>query len=276
MNLAARGFGGAQQQAPAGRLVTVLRPSDTRNLIVCFNGYSLRAHARPDLPFETALAAYNWLHVFNANLVWAAEENTTWYLQHEETVISRLLKLIEERGISSVKFVGSSGGGYASIRAGLLLDKCLAERGLSTSIFSFAINPQTGFRPELIEQAREAVFRAGWPPRLLGSDPILLPDVYHKAHMHKLPDIRQIIPIYKPKNFAAILMYDSLNPIEQVFSGDILSAEWVLGFPQPLGLPHGVGCTRFWTEFLWEKFDRVAPFGKMSSDTLPEELRLLA
>lgn len=267
---------GQTAQAFDGRLVTVLRPSDSHNLIVCFNGYSRMAHARPDLPFETALMGLNWLNVFDANILWVAEEKPTWYLQHEETVISRIIDIMLERDIREIKFIGSSAGAYASIRAGLLLDKALVERGISASIFAFAMNPQTGFRTELIERAVTTSIRAGWNPRLLGVDPILLADVYRDAYQHKLPDISDIVQVYKPKNFATILMYDSLNPIEQVFSGDILSAEWLIAFPKPLGVPHGSGCTQFWTEYLWDTFDRVAPFGKLSAEPTDDDLRLVA
>lgn len=267
---------GQTTQAFDGRLVTVLRPSDAPHLIVCFNGYSRMAHARPDLPFETALMGLNWLTVFDANILWVAEEKPTWYLQHEETVISRITDIMLERGIRTVKLIGSSAGAYAAIRAGLLLDKAMVERGISASIFSFPMNPQTGFRPELIERAAAASIRAGWNPRLLGVDPILLADVYRDAYHYKLPDISDIIRVYKPKNFATILMYDSLNPIEQVFSGDILSAEWLIAFPKPLGIPHGSGCTQFWTEHLWEAFDQVAPFGKKAAEPTDDDLRLVA
>jgi hypothetical protein len=276
MNLAAGNIGADEQLMPGGRLVTVLRPSTARNLIVCFNGYSSMAHARPELPFETALAGYNWLHKFDANILWVAEEKTTWYLEHEEAVVSRIVGLVEARDISCVKFVGSSSGGYASIRAGLMLDKRLAERGLSASVFSFSMNPQTGFRPELIAMVEQSMLKARWDPELLGIDPILLPATYNQAYRHKLVDISQIIPIYKPRNFATILMHDSISPIEQVFSGDILAADWVLNFPQPLGVTHAAGCTRLWTEFLWETFDRVVPFGDMANDAAAEDLRLLA
>jgi hypothetical protein len=259
--------------APAkGRLLSVVRPSRSTNLIVCFNGYGNKAYSKPGVPFDTNLDGYTVIPQYHAHVIWFVEEKTSWYLEHEDEILERLIKYVVENGITHVKLLGCSAGAYASLRFGILLDKRLAMIGNNAMLVSFAVNPQTGFRPELLAKVKQSMAAHNWNPNAYGTDPVLLPQAYYDAYAHRKIDISQLLALHRPRNLAAVVMHDAGNPIEMVFSGDIFTANYVLNFPQRFGLDHGSGCARLWREFLWEPFDKVAPFGKAMSS---EAMRLL-
>lgn len=255
-----------------GRLLSVVRPSRSTNLIVCFNDYGNKAYSKPGARFATELDGDAVLSEFHSHVIWFAEENTSWYLEHEDEILERLEAYILENGITHTKIVGASAGGFAAVRLGVLLDKKLATIGNNAMIVCFAVNPQTGFRPELMDKVKQSIAENDWNPDAFGTDPILLPQAYYNAYAQRKIDISSLLAQHNPRNFAAVIMHDDLNPIAKVFSDDIFSANYVLNFPQSFGLEYGSGCTRLWREFLWEPFDKVTPFGK----SLPtDEIRLL-
>lgn len=140
--------------------------------------------------------------------------------------------------VTTVKFFGSSAGGYASPGIGLIVDQELSKYGSEATIFSFAINPQTGFRPELIERIRTSVSEAGWNPAHLGRDPVLLAKPFTSAFSHLKVDFVEFARDQVARNFGAVILSDILNPIEKGFCEDVKGLEFdecgaVVAIPAP-------------------------------------------
>lgn len=257
------------------RLLCVARTSDSPNLIVCINNYDDKAFGRPDLPFATKLGAFRRLSTYDAHCLWFAEEASSWYLEHQQQMLDILIAYIVENRIRSVKLLGSSAGGYAALRTGLLIDRLIAGRALDVVVLSFAINPQTGFRPELIARIRQAVSEEKWNMQDVGRNPVLLTDDYRHHYRHLAIDVVDLAAIAPPTNFAAIVLSDQLNPIEKTFSADLAALEFVLQLPQDIGMNHAAGCTRILqSDQFWETFNTAVPYDLV--EPTDQDLRLLS
>lgn len=254
-----------------GRLLGVARPAETPHLVVMFNGYGNRAFAAPDLPFETHLEGLGKLSEMDAHAIWYVEDNTSWLLEHQEAILDTLTAYIVEHRIDQVKLIGASAGGYAALRIGLLLDQRLAQLEQSVAVISFPINPQTGFRPQLIKAVSDEILLSRWRKGRLGSNPILLPAPYYHAYCDQLIEISELYATLTPVNYGAAVFFDRINPIERVFSGDLTPAEIFVPMPQNLNLDHAGGCAAIWQgNAFWETFDSVLPFATI----VPREIEL--
>ncbi|MBM7048554.1 MULTISPECIES: hypothetical protein [Rhizobium] len=257
-------------------LLAVVRPSASRNLIVTFNGYGYGTapFTRPDLPFETALAAYKKLPRYDAHLIWFAEIQRTWYLGDQEDIVRKITNYILDHQIEQVKLLGGSAGGYAAFRTGLLVDEALKKSQCNTALLSFSFNPQTGFRPELIERVRTAVSGTRFSSDF-GTNPILLSNSNYERYKHQKIDFSEFVSEYKPRNFAAVILSDLLNPIEKSFCDDVPSVDYIMLFPHYLGLGHAEGGEKIYHEGrLFSFFDEAMPFPRLEKENATE-LRLL-
>lgn len=242
-----------------GRLVSTVRPAHEKSLIIYFNGYGNMAFKSPDLPHQTRFEALSRLTTYNAHVIWMVEERETWYLAHQHEMLAILLRYIVSNRIERIKVAGSSAGGYAALRIGLLLDRCLAAMNYQAVIVSFAVNPQTGFSDELLLKIRMAMREASWNPRALGRDPILLHPSLRTRFSNLNIDLAELAREAKPHNFAAVLFNDSTNPIEATFSAEITTWTHLAHLPKPMALGHGQGCVQIYKEHFWTSFDAVLP-----------------
>lgn len=239
------------------------------------NNYDDKAFRKPELPFATRLGAFRRLSTYDAHCLWFAEESSSWYLEHQEQMLDILIAYIVEHRIQSVKLLGSSAGGYAALRIGLLIDRRIADQKLDVVVLSFAINPQTGFRPELIAKVRQAVAEKKWDMQDVGRNPVLLTDNYHHHYRHLAIDVVDLAGLAPPANFGAVVLSDHLNPIEKTFSEDLSALEFVLQLPQTMGMAHAAGCIRiFQSEQFWETFNMVVPYDLI--EPFEQELRQLS
>lgn len=258
-----------------GSLLSVVRQNRSRNLIVYFNSYGVenRPGTQPGRPFGTRFQNYRKVMRYDAHAVWFVEEKGSWYLEHQDRILDVLTSYIAEHDITAIKMIGSSAGGYAAIRIGLLLDQRLKHSGNDATILSFAINPQTGFRPDLFARIERATEESRWSGARLGQDPIVLAKDYIGAYAHMRIDLLELMRDYQARNMGVVLMYDSLNPIEATFCGDLAGTDFILHFPVPLGLNHLDGATKILLGELWQVFDQALPFPKLES--IVGELRAL-
>lgn len=247
-------------KTPENRLVSVARPARSTNLIVYFNGYGNMAYSRAGVPFATKFEGYAKVATFDAHAIWFVEEKPSWYLDHQSTILDILGRYVVENDIKAIKFIGSSAGAYAAIRCGLLMDKIFSGQGRDVVILSFCVNPQTGFRPALLNKLKAAIVEARWPINDFGTDPILLPQFRAEALQHMTVELADLAADYKPTNFAVVLFNDELNPIERTFCDDIKHWEFVLHLPQRLRMGHGAGCITILREYFWPAFDAALPF----------------
>ncbi len=259
-----------------GELLSVVRQNGSNNLIVYFNSYGVenRPGKQPGRPFGTKFQNYRKVIRYDAHAIWFVEEKGSWYLEHQDRILDILMRYIVEHDIAAIKMIGSSAGGYAAIRMGLLLDQRLKHSGSDATVLSFAINPQTGFRPDLFARIERTTLESRWQGARLGQDPIVLAKDYIDAYAHMQIDLVELARNYQPRNVGIVLMYDNLNPIETTFCGDLADIDFILHFPVPLGLNHFDGATKILLNELWPVFDQALPFPKL--DNADGELRALA
>lgn len=243
------------------RVVAVCRPSKTKNLIVYFNGINGKAYGRPEKPFSTNFESYTTVIQYDAHAIWIAEETPTWYLGRQAIILSILKTYILDNGISAVKLVGSSAGGYAAIRYGMLLDKSLRQAGFDAIILSYGINPQTGFRPQLLRKIKRAIAVQGWDSGAFGTDPLFLPPALYERFQPLVVDLSELLRGYEPANFGIVLVNDDSNPIERVFCADIANLGYVVHLKHHFKLGHGEGCKTIKLGPFWPLFDIASPFG---------------
>lgn len=263
------------EDSPRGRLLAVAakRKSAPDRLVVFFNGYGNRAGTKPGQPFDTRLECFAAVSRYDAHALWFAEEEETWYLEHEERILMSIIRFVIENRIATIKLVGASAGGYAAIRIGLLLDQRLAACGWNAVTLAFAVNPQTGFSEDIYRKARHALMAARWNPDLVGMDPSLMSSALRRHYHDRVPELAQFGEGYRPTNFAIVILNDDGNPLERVFAEELLSWDFVLQMPQNFGLGHRPGCVRLIKEHLWQAFDVALPFG--TTDVPLEEPVLL-
>jgi hypothetical protein len=262
-----------KDQAVNNQLLAVVRPSYSTNLIVCFNASDKKAYARPDLPFGTSLSGRANFAQQHAHVMWFAEGGATWYLAHQDAIVRTIHEYITEHGIRRVKLFGGSAGGYAAIRMGLLVDQRLSASDDNVMLLSYSINPQTGFRPDLIRRVRQAVQDHRWNFDDIGKNPVLLSEADYHRYDHMKIDLRDLTADLKPRNFAAVVLSDLSNPIERAFCEDIASREYILIQPHHFGLGHAQGSARIWKEgSFWPAFESVYPFGTVDPVSGPQML----
>lgn len=246
----------------SNQLQTVVRSSDSANLVVCFNGCGYKAYSRPDLSFGSNLTGRATFLKQDAHIIWFAESVGSWYLAHQESIVRTLVEYIIDNGITRVKLFGGSAGGYAAIRMGLLIDQRLSSVQNDVMLLSFSMNPQTGFRPALIQQIRQAVQDRGWNSDDVGKNPLLLSEEDYHFFSDLKVDLSELMEDLRPRNFAGVVLSDVLNPIEQTFCNDIASRDFLLIHPFHFGMPHAEGASRIYKEGgFWSIFDSIHPFG---------------
>jgi hypothetical protein len=180
-------------------------------------------------------------------------------MDHEKEILAILKCYLVSHGITTVKIIGSSAGGYAAIRIGSRLDSWLKSRSDRVTVLSFAINPQTGFRPSLVRQINDAVASSGWTGPRLGVDPIMMSQTCLDNHRDRQIELRDFLASEQPRDFGVALMYDNLNPIDATFAQDLAHLNYVVRMPTPLRMGHVEGCAHILTHDLWKVFDKAVP-----------------
>jgi hypothetical protein len=242
-------------------LLAINRPSRSNSLIVYFNGYGKdnRPGAHPDKAFATKLQNFRGVTRYDAHAIWFVENGSSWYLEHEDEILTILKCYVVSQTITTVKFIGSSAGGYAAIRMGSRLDTWLKSRSDRVTVLSFAVNPQTGFRPALFSQIETAAAASRWTGACVGVDPIVMSQPYLDAYRDRQIELRDFLALHPPRDFGVALMYDSLNPIDTTFAQDLAHLDFVIRMPTPLRMGHVEGCAHILTHEIWKVFDKAFP-----------------
>ncbi len=153
--------------------------------------------------------------------------------------------------VERVVLMGLSAGAYSAIRQGMLLS-CATFPRRQPQITSFAINPQTGFRYDLLHRILQAVETEKWEKGMLGRDPIVLnqyrPDLCQSPGCDIALFAKQL-PYQENGKFH--ILYDQGNPIDRLFAEDLRGLPGFHHHPAPLGLSHGLSGQRLWRE-LWQ------------------------
>ena len=228
------------QPAPARFYARIDHEHGCRHLLCAFNSYDCPAQGR-----ETRLQNSKWLLTYGLSTLWFAEADAdagsrTWFTGFDFEIQQWLRHAIRFQGIERVTFLGSSLGGYASIRHALLLGD---EPGLA-AVSAFAVNPQTGFDEPLMDDIRAAMRRVNWRAADLGGHPILPRRQDLCAAPDSVPesDLLALARSVPESGKARLeLFYDARNPIEAGFSERMAPLPGVTLHPYELGLPHGAG-----------------------------------
>jgi hypothetical protein len=211
-----------------------------RHLLCIFNSYDAPAQGT-----RTVLQNSRWLNTYGLSTLWFAEADAdagsrTWFTGFDAEIQQWLRHGVRFLGIERVTFLGSSLGGYASIRHALLLGD---EPGLA-EVSAFAVNPQTGFGPALMDDIRAAMRRVNWRAADLGGHPILPRAQDLCAAPGSVPESDLLLlgrAVAQPGKARLRLFYDSRNPIEAGFSERLAPLPGATLHPFALGLPHGEG-----------------------------------
>lgn len=241
-------------------------------LAVVFNSDRHHAGRAPDLPFRTHFEGYGAFSTLRATVVWFAESDPFWYLEHEAAIHAFLCHYMARNGVERVALMGLSAGAYAATRQGILLSAARFP-GRRPDITCFAINPQTGFRFSLLHRILGDVEREKWDKGALGRDPIILNQ--YSPDLCRLPlcDISAFareMPYRDNDRFH--VLYDQGNPIVRGFAEDLLGLPGFQHHPEALGVSHGASGQWLWRAL--RRSGRIAEALADTADALPSQARV--
>ena len=237
----------------------LLYDDSAESLVVVINSYVNHLHGAPKYDHSTKLEMFSLARRFHASFIWFAETRKQWYLQYENTMLEKILSLIEYPSLNSLKrviLIGISAGGYSAIRLCVRLKDLLALESVLT-IQAIAVNPQTGFVDGVTECLIDMPNDEAAPQSPgFGCDPVFLGyEEIRSIGEHLQPvdrgkwfseiNISNLIAATQLRNWPnsfIYVYYDSLNPIERFYSEQVAEFSCVKLFPIALGVRHSVGC----------------------------------
>jgi hypothetical protein len=229
-------------------------------LFIVFNSHANLASDDSIKGNLTQLEGYNFFKSHENYVIWVAEERCSWYTNNEIKIQEFITNFIKKNNIKKIILFGLSAGGFAALRfACIISEKFHAQSDIE--IVSIAINTQTGFRDDLIAEARHLGHKTQFKKGILGQDPILLKTEDYGGELFPLEKIDLIFQMNFYSNFIRDtkfhILYDSLNPYEKVFAED-LRGDNIYKHRFPYGMSHGDGCKQIFkilTEYnLLQKF----------------------
>jgi hypothetical protein len=215
----------------------------TDTLCVVFNSSGSAAY---ELPNGNLTARFEGLHYFknlNCSVLWVAEDICTWYTRNELKILSYINTFTKNNSIKKIILLGLSGGGFASIRFACLLAKEFYEKK-EIEIISIGINPRTGIRDELMIKAKDLAKKMQWEYNSQDLNAMLFKSKNYGGELFPLEkiDLAYQLDFYKKftEQTKIFVFFDSLNPYEKIFSGDI-DGEIIKKHPHELALSHVEG-----------------------------------
>lgn len=218
-------------------------------LVIVINSYLEPSRLQLSDIFSTRLEYFNHIRRKDCNALWIAESKRNWYLAHEHKVMNLINNMVLTDQPSEIILVGMSAGGYLGGR----LAYFLSLRG-SCRVTAYAINPQTGFRPKLIEKINKTVETMPRFKDQLGRNPIILNVDLNRSETFSLitksnPGVATDWNEFfssdhaHPQNLLISYHFDRANPIEAQFAEDVGKFSFVRLMPLDLGIQHAAGCT---------------------------------
>jgi len=223
-----------------GMTLVLLRDVPSDKLLVVFNSYAALAFGDLDKSFSTHLQGYGFFCTMQASVLWIAEARASWYTENDAALLSKISALVAQKGIKTVAMFGMSSGGYAAIRfAHLLSHQPLPSVHTITCV---AINPVTGFRPDLLDVVKEGVDECGWDaaPRSV----VLECDAFASTLCAPEElDLRVQFSINPATSDRVMhhIFYNEQNSFDRTFADDLVD-DRVRKWPFKIGASHHDGC----------------------------------
>jgi len=238
------------------RTLFSVKKSISETLIVVFNSNANKAFINKSGNLVANLEGYQTLTSSETSVIWVAEEKYNWYTNNDLKILTFISSFVEDNKIKKIVLIGMSGGGYASCRFACLLAKKFNNKNV-LKIISIGINARTGIREDLIQRAGLMAAKVQWRNNAEDLSTLLFKSESYKGQICSLDNLDLVfqIEIFKEflKNVEFHVLYDSLNPYEQIFSEDV-NRDNFFKHPFALGLSHIQGCVKIFQILMSSKF----------------------